>query len=65
MSQTKKTVKITENELINVIAKIVDETVVKEKKKWITEQAAKKVSVLETKVTELEKKLKQLTEGKK
>jgi len=64
MSKT-KTVKITENELVDLIDNIVNETVIERKKIWIAEQANKKATVLESKIAILEKKVKTLTESKK
>lgn len=64
----KKTVKINENDLVDLIDNIVNEAVAGKKKEWLAEQAAKasnKTSVLESKVADLEAKFKQLTEGKK
>ena len=64
MSKT-KTVKITENELVDLIDNIVNEAVTEKKKVWIAEQSAKKATVLENKIAQLEKKVKTLTESKK
>ena len=68
MSKTKKTVKITENDLVNLIDNIVTEAVATKKQEWINEQAAKgvdKTTLLENKVSDLEQKLTKLIEGKK
>ena len=65
MSTTKKTIKITENELINLIDKIATETVAVKKKEWLAEQAKAKPTMLENKIASLEAKLNKLTEGKK
>ena len=66
MSKTKqKTVKITENELVDLIDNIVTETVTEKKKEWLDEQQVKKNSLLETKITKLEATVKRLTEGRK
>lgn len=65
---TKKTVKIKENDLVDLIDGIVNEAVAVKKQEWINEQAkngANKTSVLESKVADLEAKFKKLTEGKK
>jgi hypothetical protein len=60
-----KTVKITENELVDLIDKIVNETVTEKKKVWIAEQKKKNAAILESKVAALEAKVKAITEGKK
>lgn len=66
MSKTKqKTVKITENELVDLIDNIVTETVAEKKKEWLAEQEVKKDSLLETKIAKLEATVKRLTEGRK
>ena len=65
MSNTKKTVKITENELVDLIDNIVNEAVNVKKQEWIAEQESKKATVLESKIAELEKKVKSITESKK
>ena len=65
---TKKTVKIKENELIDLIDNIVNEAVAVKKQEWINEQAKKstnKTSVLESKVAKLEAIVNRLTESKK
>jgi hypothetical protein len=64
MSKEKKIVKITENSLVDLIDNIVSEAVELEKQKWIAEQEAKKATMLESKVIELEKQIKSLTESK-
>lgn len=60
-----KTVKITENELVDLIDKIVAETVTEKKKQWIAEQKKKNAAILESKVAALEAKVKAITEAKK
>lgn len=65
MSNTAKTVKITETELVDLIDKIVTEAVAEKKTEWIAEQEAKKASLLETKIAELEKTIQTITESKK
>lgn len=65
MSNTKKTVKITENELVDLIDNIVNEAVNVKKEEWIAEQESKKATVLESKIAELEEKVKSITESKK
>ncbi len=61
----KKTVKINENDLVDLIDNIVNEAVAVKKQEWINEQAKNKKSVLESKVANLEAMVKRLTEGKK
>jgi hypothetical protein len=54
----KKTVKIKENDLVDLIDKIVTEAVATKKKEWISEQAvktAKNASLLESRIVALEK----------
>jgi len=68
MSNVKKTVKIKENELIDLIDNIVNEAVAVKKQEWINEQAKKannKTAVLENKVAKLEALVNKITEGKK
>ena len=65
---TKKTVKIKESELVDLIDNIVTEAVAVKKQEWINEQAKKqsdKTAVLEGKIAKLEAAVKTLTEGKK
>jgi hypothetical protein len=66
MSNVKKTVKISESDLVNLIDNIVSEAVEIKKKEWLSEQAAKgdKNAILESKLAALEAKLNKLTEGK-
>jgi len=66
MSKAKKTVRITENDLVNLIDNIVSEAVEIKKKDWLAEQAAAgdKNAILETKLNNLEAKLNKLTESK-
>jgi BMFP domain-containing protein YqiC len=68
MSNTKKTVKIKENDLVELIDNILNEALVVKKQEWISEQAKKttnKTAVLEGKLAALEAKVQKLTEGKK
>lgn len=60
----KKTVKIKESHLVDLIENIVNEAVAVKKQEWINEQATKGNSLLESKVADLEAKLNKLTEGK-
>ena len=67
-SVAKKTVKINENDLVDLIDNIVNEAVAVKKQEWINEQAKKatnKTAVLESKVAKLEAIVNRLTEGKK
>ena len=64
----KKTVKINENDLVDLIDNIVKEAVEVKKQEWINEQAKKasnKTAVLESKLAKLEAIVNRLTEGKK
>ena len=64
----KKTVKIKENDLVNLIDNIVNEAVAIKKQEWITEQNNKNkanTSILENKLAALEIKVQKLTEGRK
>jgi hypothetical protein len=64
----KKTVKIKESELVDLIDKIVNEAVAVKKQEWINEQAknkSDKATVLESKIAKLEAAVKSLTEVKK
>jgi hypothetical protein len=64
----KKTVKIKESDLVDLIDNIVNEAVAVKKQEWINEQAKtqnSKTAVLENKIAALEAKFKTLTEGKK
>tara|TARA_R100000908_G_scaffold25664_2_gene11775 strand:+ start:4242 stop:4433 length:192 start_codon:yes stop_codon:yes gene_type:complete len=60
-----KTVKITENELVELIDNIVSEAVVEKKKEWLAEQEASKDTILENKIAKLEAKVKAITSVKK
>lgn len=67
MSNVKKTVKIKESHLVDLIDKIVNETVSVKKQEWINEQANKQSEsnkLMEAKIAKLEKAVKILTEGK-
>lgn len=59
-----KTVKITENALVDLIDEIVNEAVKEKKKEWIAEQEAKEATILENRINELEAKIKTITESK-
>lgn len=56
----KKTVKIKENDLVDLIDNIVNEAIAVKKKEWISEQSKKeasKIAVLENRLIALEKTL--------
>jgi hypothetical protein len=64
----KKTVKISENDLVDLIDNIVNEAVATKKTQWIAEQSKKETkttTVLENKIAALEAKFQTLLEGKK
>lgn len=64
----KKTVRISENDLVDLIDNIVNEAVATKKTQWIAEQAKKEsnaTTVLENKIAALEAKFQTLLEGKK
>ena len=67
MSTTKKTVKIKENALVDLIDNIVNEAVAAKKAEWINEQAKKgnTVPLLESKLKALTAKVEGLIAGKK
>ena len=68
MSNVKKTVKINESDLVDLIDNIVNEAVAVKKQEWLNEQAKKatnKTTVLEGKVAKLEAIVNRLTERKK
>jgi len=67
MSNIKKTVKIKETHLVDLIDNIVNEAVSLKKQEWINEQASlniKKNELMEAKILKLEKAVRRLTEGK-
>ncbi|TXG79833.1 MAG: hypothetical protein E6R13_09335 [Spirochaetes bacterium] len=67
-SVAKKTVKIKESHLVDLIDNIVNEAVAVKKQEWINEQATKNAessALLESKIAALEAKVNRLTEGKK
>jgi len=59
-----KRVKITESELVDLIDKIVSETVSEKKKQWIAEQKVSKQSILEGKINKLEAKVRSMAKSK-
>jgi len=56
----RKTVRVTESELVDLIDKIVNETVGEKKKRWIAEQKKAKKSLLETRLDKVESELRRL-----
>jgi len=67
MSNVKKTVKIKESHLVDLIDNIVNEAVSVKKQEWINEQAKKQSDaskLMEAKIIKLEKAVRRLTEGK-
>ncbi len=62
MTKAKKTVRISENDLVNLIDNIVSEAVQLKKKEWLAEQVKKgdKTAILETKLNILEAKITKL-----
>ena len=63
MSNEKKTVKIKEAELVDLIDNIVNEAVAEKKKQWLAENVKKdssKTAILESKVAALEAKINKL-----
>ena len=62
---TKKTVKINESALVDLIDNIVTEAVEKKKVEWIAEQETKKANLLENKIAKLEKSIAEITKGNK
>jgi hypothetical protein len=67
MSNTKKTVKIKESHLVDLIDNIVTEAVAVQKQEWINEQAQKTKKandLVENRIAKLERTIKILTEGK-
>jgi len=66
MSNTKKTVRISENDLVNLIDNIVAEAVTLKKKEWLAEQTKKgdKTAILESKLADLEAKINGLVKKK-
>jgi hypothetical protein len=62
---TKKTVKINESALVDLIDNIVKEAVEKKKVEWIAEQESKKANLLESKIARLEESIARITKGNK
>jgi hypothetical protein len=62
---TKKTVKINESALVDLIDNIVKEAVEKKKVEWIAEQESNKANLLENKIAKLEKTIAEIAKGNK
>lgn len=62
---SKKIVRITENELVELIDNIVTEAVAEKKLEWIAENEQKNSTILEQRIKSLEAKIATLTEAKK
>jgi hypothetical protein len=62
---TKKTVKINESALVDLIDNIVKEAVEKKKVEWLAEQESNKANLLESKIAKLEKSIAEITKGNK
>jgi hypothetical protein len=61
---SKKIVRISENELVELIENIVNEAVTEKKSQWIAENEKSKATLLESKVAKLEAVIGKLTKGK-
>lgn len=61
---SKKIVRISENELVELIENIVNEAVIEKKSQWIAENEKSKATLLESKVANLEAVIGKLTKGK-
>lgn len=64
----KKTVKITEKDLVDLIDNILNESIEIKKTEWLNEQASeekKKFTLLEEKINKLETTIKELAKAKK
>lgn len=62
---TKKTVKINESALVDLIDNIVKEAVEKKKVEWLAEQESNKANLLESKIAKLEESIAKITKGNK
>jgi 7-cyano-7-deazaguanine synthase in queuosine biosynthesis len=63
MAESKKTVKLSESNLVDLIDGILSEAVEVKKQEWINEQADSR-KLMEAKISKLENALKRITEGK-
>ena len=61
---SKKIVRISENELVNLIENIVNEAVAEKENQWIAESEVNKTTLLESKVAKFEAVIGKLTKGK-
>jgi hypothetical protein len=61
---SKKIVRISESELVDLIENIVNEAVTEKKTQWIAENEKSKATLLENKVAKLEAVIGKLTKGK-
>jgi hypothetical protein len=61
---SKKIVRISENELVDLIENIVNEAVAEKQNQWIAESKEAKTTLLESKVAKLEAVIGKLTKGK-
>ena len=61
---SKKIVRISENELVDLIENIVNEAVAEKKNQWIAESEGAKATLLESKVAKLEAVIGKLAKGK-
>ena len=61
---SKKIVRISENELVELIENIVNEAVAEKQNQWIAESKEAKTTLLESKVAKLEAVIGKLTKGK-
>ena len=61
---SKKIVRISESELVDLIENIVKEAVTEKKSQWIAENEKSKATLLESKVAKLEAVIGKLTKGK-
>jgi len=63
---SKKIVRMSETELVELMENIVIDAVAEKKKEWIAENASKKGdNILESRINDLEKRIIALTESKK
>ena len=63
MGESKKTVKLSESNLVDLIDNILNEAVEVKKQEWVNEQADNR-KLMESKISKLEKALQRITEGK-
>ena len=63
MGESKKTVKLSESNLVDLIDNILNEAVEVKKQEWVNEQADNR-KLMESKISKLDKALQRITEGK-